>query len=315
MVNLVADKEFPKPHQEKIMKTYIVTGATRGLGLEIARALAASVETTVVLAVRDVARGQAVARELGSHVEVRKLDLGSLADVKRFAREWTGPLAGLVNNAGVQETTETKRTADGLESTIATNHIAAFALTAALLPALDGGRVLFIGSGTHNPETAAKAFGFRGGRFTSIAELARGDTDEPDVKQANRDRYATSKMLNTMTAMEWARRMPAITFLTLDPGLMAGTGLARHQSLPLRIVWSTVLRVVAPLLPDTSTTKRSGRAAAWLMTDPSLLAHSGEVYSFDRKPSRQVWEKARDPKLMAAVIDQTEAFLLHSFAA
>jgi hypothetical protein len=109
--------------------------------------------------------------------------------------------------------------------------------------------------------------------------------------------------------MESARRVPDTTFLTLDPGLMPGTGPARNASLPARRVWSTLLRWIAPLLPDTSTPTRSGRAAAWLMTDPSLGAHSGGVYSFDRKPSRQVWDKARDPQLAAAVVDETIAFL------
>lgn len=292
------------------MKTYIVTGATRGLGLATARALSRIPDTSVVLAVRDLAKGQAVARTLGNHVQARLLDLGSLADVKRFADAWTGPLAGLVNNAGIQESTLTRRTSDGLEITIGTNHIAAFALTEALMPALSGGRVLFIGSGTHNPTNKAAArFGFRGGRFTSIDALAHGDTDETDQKQANRDRYATSKMLNTVTAMEWARRIPTTTFLTLDPGLMPGTGLARNASLAERIAWFTLIRLIAPFLPDTSTASRSGKTAAWLMTDPSLLAHNGEVFSFDRKPSRRVWEKARDPKLAAAVVDQTARFV------
>jgi len=309
MLSVVAALLFSKPHGRKSMKTYIVTGATRGLGLETARALSVIPDTAVVLAVRDLPKGQAIARDLGSHVEARALDLASLADVRRFAEAWSGPLAGLVNNAGVQETTATKLTSDGLETTIGTNHLAAFALTDALLPALRGGRVLFIGSGTHNPTKAAAAFGFRGGRFTSIEALARGDTDATDEKQANRDRYATSKLLNTVTAMEWARRNRATTFLTLDPGLMPGTGLARNASLPARIAWFTLMRLIAPLLPDTSTARRSGRTAAWLMTDPSLTAHTGEVYSFDRKPSKQVWDKARDPQLGAAVMDQTAAFL------
>jgi len=295
------------------MKTFIVTGATRGLGLEIARALAVIPDTDVVLAVRDATKGAEVARALGKNVRVLPLDLSDLTDVRRFASAWTSPLAGLVNNAGVQETTGTGRTKDGLELTIGTNHIGAFALTEALLPSLMGGRVMFIGSGTHNPAKATE-FGFRGGRFTSIEALARGDTDAADEGQANRDRYATSKLLNTMTAMEWARRIPTTTFLTLDPGLMPGTGLARKHSLPMRIIWSSLLHLVAPLiLKDSSTATRSGRAAAWLMIDPSVV--SGEVYSFDRKPSQQVWEKARDPQLMAAVIDQTSAFLRgHGFA-
>jgi NAD(P)-dependent dehydrogenase (short-subunit alcohol dehydrogenase family) len=294
------------------MKRFVVTGATQGLGLAIARALAADREHHVVLAVRDPARGAAVARAIGPNTEVRRLDCASLADVRRFASEWSGPLAGLVNNAGVQHTGGTRRSAEGHEETLAVNHLAALELTIRLLPSLGGGRVLFIGSGTHNPDNrTATMFGFRGARFTSIEALARGDSDATDDRQRGMDRYATSKFLNTITAMELARRIPRerTAFFTLDPGLMAGTGLARTAPAPLRFAWSWILPAVAKLLPDSSTPDRSAAAAAWLLTDPGVLAQNGEVFAFDGKPSKRLWSRARDAELALTALDQSLAFL------
>lgn len=294
------------------MPTTIVTGATQGLGLAIARALAALPEQRIVLAVRDVARGESIARELGGRARVRRLDCASLVDVRRFVAEWEGPLDGLVNNAGLQQVAGTQRSADGWEETVAVNHLAATALAVGLLPHLAGGRVLFIGSGTHNPgNRTATVFGFRGARFDSVAALARGESDATSDRQRGLDRYATSKLLNMVTAMELARRVRSerTAFFTLDPGLMAGTGLARTAPAPVRLLWSTVLRWVSPLLPDTSTPERSAAAAAWLLTDSAVPAQSGEVFDFEHRPSTRVWPDARAPELGRRVLDETLALL------
>ncbi|MES2642665.1 MAG: SDR family NAD(P)-dependent oxidoreductase [Myxococcota bacterium] len=292
------------------MPTFLVTGATQGLGRAIAAALAADPSHHVVLAVRDVARGAEVARALGPNVEVRRLDLSSLGAVRAFAAAWEGPLAGLVNNAGVQNTAALRHTDDGWEETVAVNHLAALELTMGLLPHLHGGRVIFIGSGTHHPESRlARMFGFRGGRFTSIAALARGEGDATTDPARGRDRYATSKLLSMLTGMALARAVPAdrTTFHVLDPGLMPGTGLARTAPAAARLLWSTVLRWLVPLLPDASTPTRSAGAAAWMLTSPGV--ENGAVYSFDRLPSRRVWRGALDPALAQRALDESLAFL------
>jgi NAD(P)-dependent dehydrogenase (short-subunit alcohol dehydrogenase family) len=291
------------------MKTFVVTGATQGLGLEIARALVRE-RHRVVLAVRDVVRGEAVARALGGLATVKKLDCSSLDEVDAFAAGWSEPLAGLVNNAGLQQTDRLHLSRDGYEESFAVNHLAAFRLTQLLLPRLAGGRVLFIGSGTANPENAtATRFGFRGARFTSVEALARGESDGGDDKQRGQDRYATSKWCNMVTAVEWTRRIEPsrTTFLCLDPGLMAGTGLARTAPAPLRLVWSSVLKWIAPLMEDSSTPERSAAAAVRLVTAPDVAP--GSITSFDGRPSRRVWAPTLDPALGTAVFEQTEAFL------
>lgn len=291
------------------MTTFIVTGATQGLGLATARALAADSRRQVVLAVRDLERGRAAAASIGTNVRALPLDLASLADIARFVVDWQGDLAGLVNNAGVQITDGTRLTCDGYEETCAVNHLGAVALTLGLLPRLVGGRVLFIGSGTHHPgNRMASLFGFRGARLTSVQAAALGAHDDAaSIRQIGLDRYATSKFFNTVTAVELARRHPAevTAFFALDPGLMPGTGLARTAPLAARLAWSSVLRWVAPLLPDTSTPARSGATAAWIMTAEGVDASSGAVFGHDGAPARRVWDRVLDPATGRAVVDES----------
>jgi NAD(P)-dependent dehydrogenase (short-subunit alcohol dehydrogenase family) len=298
------------------VKTFVVTGATRGLGLGIAKALAKRGER-VVLAVRDVAAGERVASELGNNASVRALDLSNLASVARFAKQWHEPLHALVNNAGVQIVSGTRWTTDGIEETMGINHVAAFALTQALLPHLaHGGRVLFIGSGTHNPtDPDATKFGFRGAQFTNLEALARGETQASSDAQAGRDRYATSKFLNMLSALAFSQRYPqhVTSFFTLDPGLMPGTGLARTAPWIQRAAWVSLLKWLAPLVAKgSSTPERSGEAAAALLTQTRTPAC--DVYGVDAKPTDLVWDRARDKDLATQVYAQTES-LLESLAA
>jgi protochlorophyllide reductase len=264
-----------------------------------------------VLAVRDLDRGAALARELGPLSEARFLDCASVASVRRFADSWQGPIAGLINNAGVQIISGTRNSQDGYEETFAVNHLAALLLTLRLLRPLTGGRVLFIGSGTHVPgEPWARLFGFRGARFTSIAALSRGESEELEDQQMGRDRYATSKFLTTVTTIALARRIPAdkTAFFCLDPGLMAGTGLARMQSPTRRWLWTNVLPVLARLLPGNSTPERSAEAARFLLCEAPRQA-SCQVFSFDKKPCKHVWSRAYDEDVGRAVLDDSCALL------
>jgi NAD(P)-dependent dehydrogenase (short-subunit alcohol dehydrogenase family) len=192
--------------------------------------------------------------------------------------------------------------------TFAVNHLNALRLTVGLLPHLQKARVLFIGSGTHHPKNlTASIFGFRGALFESIRNCADGLGTSTDPKQLGLDRYATSKFLNAVTTVELARRFygSRTAFYCLDPGLMAGTGLARTAPPPIRFAWNHVLPVVAKALPDTSTPNRSGAAAAWLMTVESDCLKNGGVYSYDKKLSRRCWEKVFDPNIGRRVLDES----------
>lgn len=291
------------------MRTIMVTGSTQGLGLEIAKQLAAQPQTKVVMAVRNVVKGEQIARTLGPNVSVAQLDLSTLSNVRAFTQSWNTKLDGLINNAGIQMHDKDQFTPEGLEETIAVNHLASFQLTMGLEPYLSGGRVIFIGSGTHHP-TAAKNFGFRGAQFSSIRELAEGKSSTEDILQRNRDRYATSKFLNTITAVEMARRNKGYKALVLDPGLMVGTGLARSYHGLQRFLWDHVLPRINFLMSDTSNPQRSAAVALWLMSDPALADSEETVFDYHKKPARFVWkEKVFDPTLGAAVYDQTVEFL------
>ena len=81
-------------------RTFVVTGANSGIGFAAARELGRH-GARVVLAVRDVARGEAAAAAIDGETEVRRLDLADLASVHAFADAWEGDLDVLVNNAGV----------------------------------------------------------------------------------------------------------------------------------------------------------------------------------------------------------------------
>jgi NAD(P)-dependent dehydrogenase (short-subunit alcohol dehydrogenase family) len=300
-------------------KTYLITGATRGLGRAAARALAharAGEPRRILLAVRDLQAGQRLAAELaGANVTARALalDLSSLADVRRFvaAPGFDGPLAGLACNAGGQSFNDVRRTVDGWEETIAVNHLAHLALVEGLLPRLRGGRVVFIGSGTHDPTHAgSRRFGFRGGHWSSARELAEARQPIVDAAQAARDRYATSKLANVAAALELARRHApsALQSFAFDPGLMPGTGLARNHPAAMRALWSFLLPLLAPLIPGASTTARSGATLAWLLTDPALAGKSGSYFDYRRReiaPSAD----ARDPQLGARIVDESLAFV------
>jgi NAD(P)-dependent dehydrogenase (short-subunit alcohol dehydrogenase family) len=127
-------------------RTVIVTGANSGIGLAAARALGRA-GARVVLAVRDLSRGERAAASIEGTTEVRRLDLADLASVREFAAAWEGALDILINNAGVMAIPEW-RTADGFEMQIGTNHLGHFALTNLLLPHI-GDRVVTVSSGAH----------------------------------------------------------------------------------------------------------------------------------------------------------------------
>lgn len=128
----------------------VVTGANSGIGFHAAREMAQR-GARVVLAVRDEAKGHKAAGEMTGDVEVRLLDLADLDSVRAFAAAWDGPLDLLVNNAGIMAP-PLRRTVQGFESQLGTNHLGHFALTGLLLGALlktESPRVVTVSSAAH----------------------------------------------------------------------------------------------------------------------------------------------------------------------
>lgn len=177
----------------------VVTGANSGLGLVTARELARH-GARVVLAVRTMDKGERAARTIrdlvpGALVDVRRLDLSSLASVRAFAAEFTGQFPALdllINNAGIMMTPAGARTADGYELQLATNHLGHFALTGLLLEALGRGaapRVVTVSSNEHK----------------------QGHIDFDDLQlersYSPRKAYRQSKMANAVFGIELDRRL------------------------------------------------------------------------------------------------------------
>lgn len=123
----------------------IVTGANSGLGLVTARELARA-GAAVTLAVRNTDKGAEAAALMTGDVDVRRLDLQSLASVREFA-DGTEAVDVLINNAGIMAVPYA-RTEDGFESQIGTNHLGHFALTNLLLSKITD-RVVTVSSVMH----------------------------------------------------------------------------------------------------------------------------------------------------------------------
>jgi NAD(P)-dependent dehydrogenase (short-subunit alcohol dehydrogenase family) len=169
-------------------RTFVVTGASSGLGLETARILAHR-GARVVLAVRNVAKGEQAAATIRGDVEVRRLDVSDLDSVRAFAAD-TERIDVLVNNAGIMAVPFGSST-DGFELHLATNHLGHFSLANLLLPRLTD-RVVVIGSQAHR----------------------RGELDLDDLDWSRRgyqafSAYAASKLANLLFLGELQRRLTA----------------------------------------------------------------------------------------------------------
>ncbi|OYO09375.1 short chain dehydrogenase [Enemella evansiae] len=121
----------------------VITGANSGTGKEATKRLAAA-GAEIVMACRSAERAEAARAEIlqqvpGANLEIRLLDLSSLASIRAFADELVAdgrPLHTLINNAGVMTPPERLTTADGFELQWGSNFLGHFALTVRLLPTL-----------------------------------------------------------------------------------------------------------------------------------------------------------------------------------
>lgn len=191
------------PSQEG--RVFIITGANSGIGLPTARALGKA-GAHVVLAVRDVAKGETAAASVPGDREVRHLDLADLASIRAFAEAWQGDIDVLINNAGVMRTPE-RRTVDGFELQVGTNHLGHFALTNLLLPQLTD-RVVTVSSNAH-----------RGG------SISLDDLNWQRRRYQRWGAYQQSKLANLLFTLELERRLTAanspVRALAAHPGYAA----------------------------------------------------------------------------------------------
>jgi len=284
----------------------IVTGASSGLGLETARALAAA-GAHVTLAARNAAAANAAADQIeragaGVRPLVATLDLADRASIARFVDGWDGPLDLLVNNAGLV-TAGLERTVEGWELQFATNHLGHFLLSTGLRDALASG--------------AAAHDGSRIVSLSSTAHMRAGiDFDDLHFDQRQYDpqiAYAQSKTANSLFSVEATRRWAGdgIVANTVNPGGVA-TGLQRNftpaqkQSLDAAeaagtftyksIAQGAATTLVAAVSPEFARSGGhyldDGREAYTVPNDASLADHPHGVkqWALDTVAAERLWQ-------------------------
>jgi NAD(P)-dependent dehydrogenase (short-subunit alcohol dehydrogenase family) len=206
-------------------KRIVVTGASAGLGVETTRALAAH-GAHITMAVRDPAKAEGAAAEVATALggrpaglEIRQLDLGSLASVRAFAAGFLADhqrLDVLINNAGVMAC-PLGHTTDGFEMQFGTNHVGHFLLGELLAPALEAAapsRVVMLSS--------------RGHSFSDV------NLDDPNFEHTTYEpfvAYGRSKTANALHAVGYEARRAAsgVHAFSVHPGGIH-TELGRHMT-------------------------------------------------------------------------------------
>ena len=167
----------------------IVTGATNGVGLGTAAALAKA-GAHVILAVRNPELGRQRAAEIGGSTSVAEVDLSDLSSVRAFPDRVDGEVDILINNAGVVTQRRTD-TVDGFEMMLGTNFLGPFALTNLMLPRVRS-QVILVGSDAHRSAT-----------------LRLDDMHLRTTRWTPMGAYARSKLALMMWGLELDRRLRA----------------------------------------------------------------------------------------------------------
>jgi NAD(P)-dependent dehydrogenase (short-subunit alcohol dehydrogenase family) len=285
------------------MTNFVMTGATSGLGEVAANRLMKEKGLRLIVGARGA--GLSGARSL-------PLDLSSLASVRAFAASvekelGSEPIDALILNAGTQFANSDSRTADGFETTFATNHLAHDLLLRLLLPKLaQGATVVITSSGTHDP--AEKTI-IPAPRHANAALLAHPDRDPERDKNpvaAGGRAYASSKLCNILTARALANLPDAkargFTVVAYDPGATPGTRLVRNGPLLFRIAWRMPPFLLRFVISQLSTQADAGQALADLALG-KVRPPAGRIYASLRK-RRITWP---DPSELARRDDAMDA--------
>lgn len=242
----------------------MVTGANSGMGLATSIGLARA-GLHVVMVCRSETRGkEALAKVLenagNGSAELMLCDLGSLADIRRFAAEFNAreeALDVLVNNAGVVSL-KRELTKDGFETMIGINHLGHYLLTMLLLDRIkesEQGRIVVVASGAYK----AGRIRLDDPHFNKGFNVARG--------------YSQSKLANILFARSLAKRLAgtSATVNSLHPGAVATSiGVNRETGFGKS--------VHALLRPFFLTPEQGSETALHLALSPEVAGVSGQYY-------------------------------------
>ncbi|MGZ4320293.1 MAG: SDR family NAD(P)-dependent oxidoreductase [Gaiellaceae bacterium] len=279
----------------------IVTGATSGLG-RLAAELLARQGATVCIVGRDPQRTERTRSELaaatGTEVEAELADLSSLAEAAALAGRFAEShdrLDILVHNAGAL-THEFRQTSEGNETTFATQVLAPFLITTALLPLLEAAapsRVILVASG---------------GMYTvplDVAALEPTPAEYDGVKA-----YARCKRAQVALAGEWTRHLSGtgVTVNAMHPGWADTPGL--RDALP------GFSRVLSPIL---RTPLEGADTIAWLAAAPEAAGTSGRFFLDRRARALHRLRRTRRPdeaqeaaRLWQLCSERTAPFVKHA---
>jgi NAD(P)-dependent dehydrogenase (short-subunit alcohol dehydrogenase family) len=274
-------------------KICIVTGANSGIGKETALGLA-QIGARVVMVCRNAEKGKAALEEIrresgSSQVDLLMADMSSQASIRALAEQIQQKyprLDVLVNNAGGAALARTL-SADGIEMTLATNHLGAALLTLLLLDLLKASapsRIVNVSS-------------------CEAQQPSRLDMDDLQFerrKYSGVAAYRQSKLLMNAFTFELARRLAGtgVTANCLHPGAVA-TNIWSSAALPR--IFKLLIALVKPFMLNS---KRGAAVSLYLAASPEVAQVSGE-YFVKCKPAKSN-PLSRDPKLMAEVWLWTE---------
>lgn len=269
-------------------KTVLVTGANAGIGFETAKAMAQKGYRTFLhcrtLEKATITRDKILAVCPNAQLEIVTADLGELSQIKKMATEVlanTETLDVLINNAGVWNS-KLELTAEGVEKTLAINHLAYFYLSYLLYPALskasNGGRIVCVASDSHK----------------QIKGMFWDDLNLTSNYHGLRS-YAQSKLANVLFVYEWARRCPSnVSTYAVQPGLVqTDIGLKGNTWLH-RLAWRVRRNMSGHKTPA------EGAATSIYLASEEDVQQSSGLY----------WDNCQPKKSFSSSYDETEAQLL-----
>ncbi|KAJ6828626.1 protochlorophyllide reductase B [Iris pallida] len=292
----------------------VVTGASSGLGLATAKALAESGKWNVIMACRDFLKAEKAAKSAGMPKEnytIMHLDLASLDSVRQFVDTFKRsgmPLDVLVCNAAVYQPTasEPSYTANGFEMSVGVNHLGHFLLARELLDNLNASdypsrRLIIVGSITGNTNTLAGNVPPKAnlGDLRGLAAGLNGTSSSTMIDGGRFDgakAYKDSKVCNMLMMQEFHRRYHedfGITFASLYPGCIATTGLFREHIPLFRALFPPFQKYITK---GYVSEEDAGRRLAQVVSDPSLTK-SGVYWSWNKNSAsfeNQLSEEASD---------------------